>query len=118
MADFKGYFADKIKEYLATNQLGNIRGFVNMYLEEKEINLNSDSPEYKKLTREFAKALIEIYKIEKERVLGNYNNDYDNFFKELIKREEKEEDPLLVIIPPELSTRLIGGPVKIEPAPD
>ncbi|MES0335265.1 MAG: DUF6538 domain-containing protein [Candidatus Magnetobacterium sp. LHC-1] len=118
LADFKGYFADKIKGYLATNQVGNIRGFVDMYLEEKEINLDSDSPEYKKLTREFAKALIEIYKIEKERVLGNYNNEYDNFFKELIKREEKEEDPLVVIIPPELSTRLIGGPVKIEPAPD
>ncbi|MBF0536876.1 MAG: hypothetical protein HQL03_01340, partial [Nitrospirae bacterium] len=80
LADFNGYFAEQIKGYLDTNQVERINGFVDMFLEEKGIYLRSDSPEYKRLAREFAKALVEIYKVEKERAVGNYNNEYDNFF--------------------------------------
>lgn len=75
---FFDYYIEVLKGYLLGNA-DRIGGFVDGFLETKDIPFNKDSVEYKKLQREFIKTLIEYFSVEKDRIQGNYNNWYDDF---------------------------------------
>jgi integrase len=85
IAFFDSYI-ERLKGYLFDNA-ERVEGFVDRFLERKEIPFKKESVEYKKLRREFIKALIEYFKVEKERFQGNYNNWYDDLHSVLKKKE-------------------------------
>jgi hypothetical protein len=49
------------------------------------MKLGKDSDDYKKLSREILKAMIEVLEIEKERLVGNYANEDDGAYKDILK---------------------------------
>jgi hypothetical protein len=57
------------------------------FLEEKSLAVAKDSVDYKKLCREMLKAWVFIYKIESERIEGNYDNDFDRFTRKALQPE-------------------------------
>ncbi len=50
---------------------------VDRYIQENGLTIDKDSVEYSTFCREILKAEIEALKVEKERMAGNYDNDYD-----------------------------------------
>lgn len=83
---FFEFYIEKLKGYLLNNA-ERVEGFVDRFLERKDIPLNKESIEYKKLRRDFIKALIEYFSVEKDRIQGNYNNWCDDFRSSLKKKD-------------------------------
>lgn len=71
------------------NRLGTINTasserLLNDLLRGKNIEIDKSSPEYRKLRVEFTKAELEVNRIYRERLNGNYNNNYDRFLSSLL----------------------------------
>ncbi len=59
---------------------------LNELLKKEDIQVDKGSPEYRKLRVEFAKAEFEVNRIYRERLKGNYNNEYDKFLSSLVPK--------------------------------
>jgi integrase len=90
---FLDSYIERLKGYLFDNA-ERIEGFVDSFLEGKAIPFNKESVEYKKLRKEFIKALIEYFNLEKERTEGNYNNWYDDFRSTLKQKQIPQQIPV------------------------
>ena len=64
---------------LLKNDFSGVSARVGWYIQEKSLTIDKESVEYATFCREILKAEIEALKIEKERMSGNYDNDYDNY---------------------------------------
>jgi hypothetical protein len=64
LLSFCDFYIERLKGYFLTNA-ENIEGFVDTFLKEKKIYYDKDSDAYKNLRREFIKALIEYFGLEK-----------------------------------------------------
>jgi integrase len=73
------------KNKLFRNDFEGLEVRLDRFLKEKGINIDKESVEYTKLCREILKAEIEVFKVEKERITGNYNNNYDKLLDSLIE---------------------------------
>jgi hypothetical protein len=92
---------EQCNKAIIINDLKYIEPSVDDLLETCSIELEKDSLEYKRFCREMLKTWVNIYQIEKERILGNYDNDYNKAGKEgtsmmsvlsdTIKRDAKKE---------------------------
>jgi hypothetical protein len=71
------WFISEYKEALALNKIKIIEPQVKALLSVNSIELYEDSAEYKKLSRELLKTSIEVLKVERERLTGNYANEFD-----------------------------------------
>jgi integrase len=78
---------ERCNRALMTNDLTFIEDTADEFLEEKSLAVAKDSVDYKKLCREMLKAWVFIYKIESERIEGNYDNDFDRFTRKALQRE-------------------------------
>jgi integrase len=67
------------KRKLMVNDFSGVSVRLDWYIKEKGLSVDKGSVEYTKLCREILKAEIESLKIEKERIVGNYDNRYDRF---------------------------------------
>lgn len=67
----------KIK--LLKNDFSGVSTRLDWYIQEKSLTIDKESVEYATFCREILKAEIEVLKVEKERMSGNYDNDYDNY---------------------------------------
>ena len=67
-------------EALITNDLEYIAPITDKLLHEKEIMIDKTSLEYKALCREMLKAFIEVHEVEKDRVLGRYEQETGKLF--------------------------------------
>jgi integrase len=72
------WFIHEHKKALSLNKLEVIEHQVESLLQTHSIELDKGSDEYKKLSRELLKATIEVLKVERERLTGNYDNDFDD----------------------------------------
>ncbi len=75
---------DMLKRDISSNELKYAKGYAFNFLARRNINLDKNSETYKKLIREMGKALVEAFKIERERVSGNFNNPHDNILQNLL----------------------------------
>lgn len=64
---------EQCKKALVLNDLKYIEPSVDEMLQEKEITFNKGSIEYKRLCRRLLRGLIDVYEIEKKRILGDYS---------------------------------------------
>jgi integrase len=64
---------------LLKNDFSGVSVRVDRYISEKSLTINVDTTEYTTFCREILKAEIEALKVEKERMSGNYDNNYDNY---------------------------------------
>lgn len=71
-------------ESLKYNKLEDIQGWLDDTLEEQGVAIDKGSLDYRILCREALKTRIELWKIESERLKGNYDNDYDKFMRNRI----------------------------------
>jgi len=69
---------------LGTINTRNSEVLLNELLKNKDMKVDKQSSDYRKLRVEFAKAELEVNKIYRERLKGNYNNDYDKFLSNLL----------------------------------
>jgi integrase len=97
LLSFFDFYIEKLKGYLLNNA-ERVEGFVDRFLERKNILLNKESDEYKKLRREFIKALIEYFSVEKDRIQGDYNNWYDDF-RSSLKKKDMPNYPIQTVHP-------------------
>ncbi|MBF0466123.1 MAG: site-specific integrase [Nitrospirae bacterium] len=86
---------DILKRDISSNELKLAEGYTFNFLERRNINLDKNSEAYKKLIREMGKALIEAFKIEKERVSGNFNNPHDNILQNLLDNPIEQEQRVI-----------------------
>lgn len=91
-----GYYDTIIHHY--ENRLGTINTrssevLLNELLKSKNMQVDRTSPDYRKLRIEFAKAELEVNKIYRERLKGNYNNDYDSFLSSLLPQRSVSNKP-------------------------
>jgi integrase len=100
------------KKALAENNTDPFVPFIDKILAEKGEAVSKDSIEYKILLRDILKAFVEICEIEKERVGGNFLNEYDkmNSFTAHVskKRAQQPQDKA----PKMLLSKLITDYVK------
>lgn len=89
-----GYVIDKLKEDLALGNYNDYNKAVETFISENNLNIEKDSFEYNKLCRELLKAKIEIFRIELERLKGNYSNDYDLFLKKVLDKSQKAQSTI------------------------
>ncbi len=68
---------DIFKNSLPLAQTHWVERDVDELLAEESITLEKNSNDYRKLCREFTKALIQVYNIEIERIKGNFDTEYD-----------------------------------------
>lgn len=71
------------REALSYNDIESMAPVVDELLTRKCITLEKNSLEYGKVCREFLKAAIQVLEVEKERLVGNYDNKYDRSFDRL-----------------------------------
>ena len=74
------HYTDKIKGLRADIAYHNFSPYqeaVDELLGSNSIRLDKDSLEYKRFCREYIQGLIKINNVERERVKGDYDNDYD-----------------------------------------
>ncbi|MBF0466329.1 MAG: site-specific integrase [Nitrospirae bacterium] len=86
---------DMLKRDISSNELKLAEGYAFNFLERHNINLDKNSEVYRKLVREMGKALIEAFKIEKERVSGNFNNPHDNILQNLLDNPIEQEQRVI-----------------------
>ena len=67
------------KRSLLINDFSSVNARVGWYIKEKGLKLVEGSVEYTAFCREIMKSEIAALKVEKERISGNYDNQYDNF---------------------------------------
>ena len=72
---------DEDTEALKYNRLEMYRVGLKAALRDQGISIETTTLDFKKLCREALKARIEFWKIEAERLQGNYSNDFDKFSK-------------------------------------
>lgn len=96
------FFINDLKDSLAIGKTEGIEKYVDGLLAEESITLEKNSDDYNRLCREITKTLIQVYKIEIERIRGNYDNWYDDFPSSLkpekietIRPNEKKKGKLL-----------------------
>jgi integrase len=71
------YLLSDAREALATNDLKHVQHSVDILLSDKGISIDSGSKEYRVLSREVLKGLVQILEVEIERLSGNYDNTFD-----------------------------------------
>ncbi len=73
------------KRKLLLNDFTGISVRIDWFLKAKDLEIDKGSVEYTTLCREILKAEIEALKVERERMSGNYDNQYDKFLENTIE---------------------------------
>lgn len=68
---------DMLKNDLPLARTDGMEPYVDGLLAEESITLEKNSNDYRRLCREITKTLIKVYKIEIERIKGNFDTEYD-----------------------------------------
>jgi integrase len=68
------------KKDLAANNTAAIEPHVDSFLAEKDMAIEKNGLDYKRLCREFLKAQVTYWEIGLERYKGNYKNEYDSVY--------------------------------------
>lgn len=76
---------------LVANDLKYISPLADELLEEKKLDVERNSIEYKTLCREMLKAWIEVHRVEKERIYGRYENPINALVSSATSNEIKKD---------------------------
>jgi len=101
-----------LQRKLALNQYEDMETKIKKVLEGTDTKADVGSSDYNKLCRELLKAEIGIFTIERERIQGNYDNDYDDYMIRAVAPAPVQASPALPTVPGVLLSKVVEEHVK------